>query len=129
MINIRLVRPDEIDEAKKFIRSIFPQAMVHVSDYDTILLAESKDRIVGFAHIVDDGERIIFQGLGVDKSMRGAGVGTMLVEHGLEMYDDCDRPIFLKVKVMNPAIDLYQRHGFFIQKFGTTHVLVKKPNN
>ncbi|MBN1170492.1 GNAT family N-acetyltransferase [Candidatus Micrarchaeota archaeon] len=129
MISIRLVRSGEIDEAKKFIRSIFPRAMIQINDDDTLLLAETKKKIVGFAHLLDDGEKIIFQGIGVHKSMRGAGVGTMLIEHSIEMFDESDRPIYLKVKVMNPAVDLYQRYGFFIQKFGTTYLLVRKPNN
>lgn len=128
MISIRILRPSEMDEAKEFIRSIFPDALVQITDDDTVLLAEDDERIVGFAHIIDDGEKLILQGLGVDKSMRGLGVGTMLIEHTLEMLGEMDRPIFLKVKVMNPAIDLYARYGFFIKKFGTTHVLVKKPN-
>jgi len=128
MISIRLVRPAELDDAKKFIRRIFPDAMVQVSDDDTLLLAESDQKIVGFAHIIDEGDRLVLQGLGVDKSMRGKGVGTMLMERTMEILSDSDRPIFLKVKVMNPAVDLYQRHGFFVKKFGTTHVLVKKPN-
>ncbi len=129
MINIRIVRPSEMDEAKNFIRTIFPDAMVQITDDDTVLLAEDDARIVGFAHIIDEGDRLIFQGLGVEKSMRGQGIGTMLIERTMEMLQDSERPIYLKVKVMNPAIDLYSRYGFFIKKFGTTHVLVKKPNS
>jgi len=128
MINIRMLRSSEMDLAKQFIRTIFPRAMVQITEDDTILLAEEGEKPVGFAHIIDDGERIILQGIGVEKSMRGQGVGTLLIEHTLEMLSEIERPIFLKVKVMNPAIDLYARHGFFIKKFGTTHVLVKKPN-
>ncbi len=128
MISIRIVPPSEMDDAKNFIRRIFPNAMVHITDDDTVLLAENGEKKVGFAHILDDGERIILQGIGVEESMRGQGVGTMLIEHTMDMLADIDRPIYLKVKVMNPAIDLYSRYGFFIKKFGTTHVLVKKPN-
>lgn len=123
-----MVSPAEIDEVKDFIRKIFPDAMVSISEDDTVLLAEDQDRIVGFSHVIDEGDRLILQGIGVDKSMRGKGVGTMLMEHTLEMLQDTELPIYLKVKVMNPAIDLYSRYGFFIKKFGTTHVLVKKPN-
>ncbi|MBU0527459.1 MAG: GNAT family N-acetyltransferase [Candidatus Micrarchaeota archaeon] len=128
MINIRMLRSSELDLAKQFIRTIFPRAMVQITDDDTILLAEEDEKLVGFAHIIDDGERVILQGIGVEKSMRGQGVGTLLIEHTMEMLSEIERPIFLKVKVMNPAIDLYARYGFFIKKFGTTHVLVKKPN-
>lgn len=128
MITIRMVGPGELDEAKDFIRSIFPQAMVQITDDDTVFIAEMHGRPVGFAHLIDDGEAILLQGIGVDKSVRGQGVGTILLEHVLGGLQDSDRPIFLKVKVMNPAIDLYQRYGFMLKKFGDVHVLVKKPN-
>jgi GNAT superfamily N-acetyltransferase len=118
-----------MDEVKNFIRKIFPHAMVSVTEEDTVLVAENDaDEIVGFAHIVDEGDKILFQGLGVIDTMRGRGIGTLLIEHVLELLSDSDQPIYLKVKVMNPAVDLYARYGFFIKKFGTTHVLVKKPN-
>ena len=129
MISIRLANESELDSVKKFIRSIFPNAMVNVTEEDTLLLAERETKMVGFAHIVEDEEKIILQGVGVEKSMRGQGVGTMLIEHALDLLTDTEKPIYLKVKVMNPAIDLYRRHGFFIKRFGTTNVLVKKPNN
>lgn len=129
MISVRIVPPSEMDDVKIFIRSIFPKAMISVSEEDTVLVAENDaEQIVGFAHVVDEGDKILFQGLGVQQSMRGRGIGTLLIEHVLELFEDADRPIFLKVKVMNPAVDLYARYGFFIKKFGTTHVLVKRPN-
>jgi GNAT superfamily N-acetyltransferase len=128
MICIRIIGPEELDEAKQFIRRIFPKAMVQVRDDDIILLAEDNDRIIGFSHFIDEGDRIILQGIGVEKSMRGRGVGTMLIEHTMEILEDSDLPVYLKAKAMNPAIDLYIRHGFFLKKFGITHVLVKKPH-
>ncbi|MCI0503405.1 GNAT family N-acetyltransferase [Candidatus Micrarchaeota archaeon] len=127
-ITVRTVRPSEIDTAKDFIRSVFPHAMVQVTEDDTLLLAEFDGKPVGFAHIVDDGDRIILQGIGVDKSMRGQGVGTILLEHILDTLADTDRPIYLKMKVMNPAVDLYARYGFMLKKFGDVNVLVKSPN-
>jgi len=128
-ITVRVVRPSEMDVAKSFIRSVFPDAMVQVTDDDTLLLAEFDGRMVGFAHIVDDGEKILLQGIGVDKSMRGQGVGTILLEHILDTLADTERPIFLKVKAMNSAIDLYSRYGFMLKKFGDVHVLVKRANS
>ncbi len=127
MINVRILRPSELDLAKSFIRSIFPHAMVQVSEDDTVLIAEEMGKPVGFAHLVDDGDRVLIQGIGVEKSMRGQGVGTLLLEHILDALGDSDRPIFLKVKATNPAIDLYSRYGFMLTKYGeSVHVLVKK---
>lgn len=129
MISIRLAKPSEFDDAKGFIRSIFPDAMVRINDDDTVLLADYEGRMVGFAHLIDDSERIIVQGLGVDESMRGQGVGTLLLEHLLDMIGDDFRPVYMKVKPMNPALDLYARYGFFLKKFGQAYVLVKKHNS
>ena len=128
MITIRMVGPSEMDGAKDFIRRIFPDAMVQVTDEDTVFLAEVGGKPVGFAHLVDDGDVVMLQGIGVEKSMRGQGVGTVLLEFVLEGLKDTDKPIYLKVKVMNPVIDLYSRYGFMLKRFGDIHVLVKKPN-
>lgn len=129
MIYVRLAEPAEFDDARGFIRRIFPAAFVHLQDEDTLLLAEFQGEKVGFAHIIDDGERMVLQGIGVDKSMRGRGVGTMLMEHVLDIVNEVERPVYLKAKVMSPAMDLYARYGFFMKKFGRTCTLVKKPNN
>ncbi|MEW6722007.1 MAG: GNAT family N-acetyltransferase [Candidatus Micrarchaeota archaeon] len=130
MIQVRTVRPSEMDVAKSFIRSIFPDAMVQITEDDTLFLAEEKGRMLGFAHVVDCGDHIILQGIGVDPSVRGQGVGTILLEHIMDALRDTDRPIYLKVKVTNPAIDLYARYGFMLKKFGQeAHVLVKKAEN
>ena len=127
-VTVRLARESEMDHAKTFIRSIFPKAMVRIDEDDMILLAEQHDQMVGFAHIVDKGDKIILQGIGVDPSVRGHGVGSLLLEHALDSLSDCDTPIFLKVKPLNPAIDLYGRYGFVLKRFSNVHVLVKKPN-
>ena len=129
MIRIRMLGPSELDDAKTFIRSIFPDAMVQITDVDLVFLAEVEGKPVGFAHVIDDGEAVLLQGIGVEKSMRGQGVGTVLLEYVLDGLRDTEKPIYLKVKVMNPAIDLYSRYGFMLKKFGDVHVLVKKPNS
>lgn len=128
MITIRAVKPAELDSAKDFIRAVFPDAMVQVCDEDILLLAEEDGKAIGFAHVIEFDDRVVLQGIGVDSSIRGHGIGTLLLEQVLTMFEDADRPIYLKVKVMNPAIDLYARYGFFLKKFGDAHVLVKKPN-
>ncbi len=129
MINIRIARPSEFDDTKELIQSIFPDAVVQINDEDTVLVAEDQGRIVGFAHMADCGERIIVKGLGVAESLRGHGVGTLLLECLFEIIKDDARPVYLKVKSINPVIELYGRYGFFLKKFGQTHVLVKKPHS
>jgi len=127
MVSVRTARPSEMDETKNLIRRIFPDAIVRIHDDDTLLLAEHLGKAVGFAHLVDEGDRLILQGIGVEESMRGYGVGSLLLERVLETQDET-RPVYLKVKAMNPAVDFYARHGFFVKKFGhDVHVLVRKP--
>jgi N-acetylglutamate synthase-like GNAT family acetyltransferase len=129
MITVRTANHSDMDQAKIFIRRIFPKAMVSISDDDIVLLARYKKKIVGFAHIVDDGDRVILHGIGVDDSMRGQGLGTLLLQQILATIDE-DIPILLKVKAMNPAVDLYARHGFFVKRFADdVLLLVKKPNS
>ncbi|MBU0590694.1 GNAT family N-acetyltransferase [Candidatus Micrarchaeota archaeon] len=129
MISIRALKPDEFDDATDFIQSIFPDAIIQFSDEDVVLLAEYQNSVVGFAHVVDDDERIIIRGIGVANSMRGKGVGTLLLDHLLAIIGDDTRPIYLKVRYTNPAIDLYLRYGFLLKKFGPISVLVRKQNN
>ena len=129
MINVRMATASDMDSVKDFIRDIFPDAMVQINDDDIVLLAEYTGDLVGFAHIIDEGDRAILQGIGVEDSVRSHGVGTMLLEHTLMAFEGM-KPIYLKVKAMNPAIDLYMRYGFMVKKFGErTHVLVKKPDS
>ena len=128
MISVREVQPSEMDGVKVLIRDIFPDAMVQITDNDIVLLAEYSGKAVGFAHMIDEGDRLILQGIGVHKSMRGYGVGTILMDRILATLNE-DRPVHLKVKALNPAIDLYARYGFFVRRFGQdVHVLVKRPN-
>ncbi len=130
MIQIRLIRPSEVDMAKSFIRSIFPDAMVQISEDDTVLIATETGRMIGFAHVIDEGDRVILQGIGVDKSARGQGVGSILLEHILDALKENQKPLYLKVKIMNPAIDLYSRYGFILKRYDeNVLVLVKRTEN
>ena len=128
MVTVRTATSSDLDGARGFIRKLFPKAMVSISEEDIIILAEYGRRIVGFAHVIDNGDRIILQGLGVDDDMRGQGVGTLLLQHILGAIDE-DVPVVLKVKAMNPAVELYARHGFFVKRSNDeTMTLVRRPN-
>lgn len=125
---VRLAEPHEMEDLLDFILDVFPDADVELGDEDRILIAEENGRLMGFAHIIELDDKIILQGLGVEETHRGHGVGSMLLETMCGIYDESDKPIYLKAKVDNPALDLYLRHGFFIKKFGNVHVLVRKRN-
>ncbi len=126
---VRMVRGDEIEEVLDLMQEIFPDANIDISDDDSVFIAEEDDHLLGFAHVIELGDRIILQGLGVEESYRGQGIGTSILEKILEVYGVTDKPIYLKTKSHNPAIDLYERHGFTIKRFGSVHVLVKRQNS
>ncbi len=128
MITVRTATDSDMDQAKGFIRKLFPRAVVSVADSDVVILAEFNRKIIGFAHVIDQGDRMILQGLGVDDGMRGQGVGTLLLTHILNTIDE-DIPVVLKVKSLNPAVELYSRHGFFVKRMNDrTLTLVRRPN-
>ena len=129
MIRIRKMRHSELERTDRFIRSIFPRSVVHIDASDTVLLAEEAGKPVGFVHLLEQEDRMVLRGLGVVKSMRGKGVGTMLMERALELLGRRGKPVYLKVKALNQAVNMYARYGFFVHKFGRSHVLVKKPNS
>jgi GNAT superfamily N-acetyltransferase len=129
MIRIRKMRHSELDRTRQLVRSIFPRSVVRMDSSDLVFLAEFSGRAVGFVHIVSHRGCMVLQGLGVRKSARSLGVGTLLMERALSALEGCGVPVYLKVKALNKAVNLYARHGFFLQKFGRAHVLVKKPNS
>ncbi len=130
MISIRRVNEKELDGVKKLISSIFPGAIIHIHDGDILLLAEHEGKAVGFAHLVDSNDKLLLKGLGVIPEMRNRGVGTLLLESVLDATCAYPFPLYLKVKSLNPAIELYARHGFSVKRFGEDSLLlVKQPEN
>ncbi len=129
MIRIRKMRRSELARTRIFIHTIFPRSVTRIDAADTVLLAEAGKTPVGFVHIKDERRRMLLCGMGVTASMRGMGVGTMLMEKALALMAASGKPVYLKVRAMNRAVNLYARYGFFVMKFGRAHVLVKKPNS
>ena len=80
-------------------------------DYDG---HEPTQRVVGFAvlrHVGDDGELLQ---IAVDKSVRGRGIGDMLMISVLDHVVECALDsLFLEVRKSNAAaVGLYKKHGF-----------------
>jgi len=124
----------ELDESELYrviplIKKIFPHACLDVGEDDLFFVATLKDEIVGFLHLVEREECFVLQGLGVDETHRRGGAGTALMEKVEQISEVTDKKIVLKVKSMNPAVNLYEKYGFIVRKFGTVHVLEKKRPN
>jgi len=130
MINVRVAEGHEIEMTKRLIQAIFPQAMISISDDDTLVLAEEDGKPLGFAHVIEYEDYVVFQGLGVHPKARGMGIGTLLMDHVMGLSESTYKPIFLRVKPTNPVINLYARFGFMLKKFrGHSLVLVNRANN
>lgn len=126
---IREVDDDEIDELVPLIKKIFPKASFDFEGDDLFYVATVKDELVGFMHLVERDDCFVLRGLGVDEEHRSMGVGTALMEKLEQISDSTNKKIFLKVKSMNPALKLYESHGFTIKRFGAVYTLEKKVHN
>jgi len=126
---IREIDDDEISEVVPLIKRIFPKATFDFGGDDLFFVATVKDEIVGFMHLVEKDECFLLRGLGVDEEHRGMGVGTALMDKLEQISDSTNKRILLKVKSLNPALHLYENHGFTVKKFGAVYTLEKKINN
>lgn len=76
--------------------------------------ADSKNNLVGFVNLLDEGESIFF-GIGVKPEYCGIGIGKQIISMAL---DECKRrypskPIILEVRSWNKrAIRCYESQGF-----------------
>jgi ribosomal protein S18 acetylase RimI-like enzyme len=127
--SIRILKPEEFEGALELITQIFPEADPEVCEDDTLLLAESSGLPIGFVHVIEDEEKIVLQGLGVEESIRGHGIGSALVERTIELFSNTDKPVYLKTQLSNPAMELYEKFGFRVKKFGMIHILERRREN
>ena len=128
MIDIRFANEFEIDETRSLITNLFPNSFISLNRSDLILIARKKGKIVGFLHAQNKGQKILLCGLGVSPKMRNLGIGSMLLDYFFWNLN-LTVPVFLKVKNLNPALNIYLKIGFFIKKYDDfAHVLVRKVN-
>lgn len=126
MIIVRPMVEGDAPQVSQLILNLFPKSQGEFGIRDRIWVAAQTDRIVGFARFSHKEDKLVLNGVGTIPEMREQGVGTMLLERALEEMQQETRPIYLKVKALNPAVNLYARFGFMLKKFGRTYVLVRK---
>ncbi len=129
MITIRVLEPEEIEDALDVIAAVFPDIDPDICEEDVVLLAEHRGRAVGFCHAVEEDRRVVLQGLGVEESARGQGIGTALMEKLIEVFSGSDKPMVLHTNLGNSAMELYHHYGFRIKQFGAIHLLERKCEN
>ncbi len=131
-ISIRLVRDEEFPEMIKLMYRVFPTASISIKSGDRIIVADREGKVVGFVHYACHGKRAVIKGFGVDGNTRGTGVGTTLINEVLQKFEGIGKPVYLKVRALNPALNIYARFGFFQAKedYGKRILtLVKKADN
>lgn len=111
----------------QLIQNIFPESEGHFLPSDRIWVAQHTVGLIGFIRFSQEKDKLLLNGLGILPEFRSQRVGTMLLECALEALQYSQLPIYLKVKSLNPVIDLYTNFGFTLKKFGKNHVLVRKP--
>jgi|GEM_PF-6556953 len=125
---VREMESEDTFEVFQLAHSLFPDSNISMKGYDLIFVAEDED-IVGFLHMGWIKGKVVIKGIGVREDHQGRGIATLLMEEVLSKIST-ESEIHLKVKCDNfSALRLYQKHGFFIKKFGSSLVMVKKQNS
>lgn len=128
-MRIRRATQEDVNNIVELAAVNFPNSHIFIRPEDEVLVAEINNCIVGFLHITRIKNNAVIKGLCVAPKFRRKGIGSALMKVALATLKK-ETGIHLKVKAGNAqAINLYEKHGFFLKKFGAVHILVrKKPN-
>lgn len=113
-INIRLLKDAEYPEMLRLMCRVFPNANIKITGGDRIIVADLHGQVVGFVHYAYCGSKAVIKGFGVEGNVRGIGIGTGLITQVLKKFEAVGKPVYLKVKTLNPAVSIYARLGFFL---------------
>ncbi len=120
---------EDLMEVAGLFLEIFPNSLMMIKEDDVYFIAEREEEAVGFGHVVEKEKYAMVKGLGVLESERGKGVGTKILEKMIKYCEEVGyEDIRLKVKVMNPAVKLYLKNGFYLKRIGTAYTLVRRKN-
>ena len=131
-INIRLLKQKEFPDMLKLVHKIFPNANVKIESRDSIIVAYKHNEVIGFVHYATYPDKAIIKGFGIEGNTRGIGIGTNLMRQTIDRFEKLGKPVFLKVKMLNPAVNVYSKLGFFLAKINEgkgIYTLVRKANN
>ncbi|MBI5223233.1 GNAT family N-acetyltransferase [Candidatus Micrarchaeota archaeon] len=129
---IRIIQANEgeLDKVKQLIFKIFPSSLVNILEGDIVLVAKQDKKTIGFLHISERESAFLIKGIGVDPTCRSKGIASMLLSEAINVIGDFEKPIYLKVKQENSAVQIYIKHGFFLKKQQEeTLILIRKQNN
>jgi N-acetylglutamate synthase-like GNAT family acetyltransferase len=124
---VRIATEDDYDEIARLIEELFPDKAMKTDKEDIYFVAEVNGAIAGFAHAVLTPRRVALQGIGVAENMRGAGIGTLLLDRVIAYCKEIGQPeICLRVKALNPAARMYAKKGFVVRRFGSVCSLTRR---
>lgn len=122
----------ELPNALLFAKKIFPSSRVSVLPGDAVFIVEGKGDILGLAHVQRIGNIFRLNGIGVEKGLRGRGIGSALLSSALAY---CKREgaarVVLEVRESNiAAARVYAKHGFVAARRRGENVLMRvaEPN-
>ncbi len=131
-ISIRLLKDEEYPDMLKLMYRVFPNSNIKIDHGDRIIIADMYGQIVGFVHYAYYGDKAVIKGFGVEGNVRGIGIGTGLIESVIKKFESVAKPVYLKVKDLNPANNIYARFGFVLARHNEAegiYLLVKRVNN
>lgn len=123
MTTVRDMRWQDLDQVAAIEAGVFPEdgwspatlwAELAGRPRRAYLVVEDAGRVRGYAGLDVAGDTADVMTVAVDPATRGAGLGTMLIDHLLQVARErgCAQ-VLLEVRGDNaPAIELYRRHGF-----------------
>lgn len=131
-INIRQLKNEEYPEMLKLMCRIFPNSNVKIGHGDRIIVADMHGQVIGFVHYAYYRNKPVIKGFGVEGNARGIGIGTNLIDQVIHRFEKIGKSVYLKVKILNPAVNVYAKFGFILSKTNEekgVYTLVRKVNN
>jgi GNAT superfamily N-acetyltransferase len=124
MIRVGKARKEDLVEIHKLLLSAFPNASARIGEGDEFFIARDPE-VVGFAHYVEDGKKIVLKGFAVSEGRRKQGVGGLILDALIAHANKAKKSVYLKTKAGNPALRLYTRKGFCFKRLkGETLTMV-----
>ena len=135
MISISTLNNEDIEELSRLAKMVWHECFINIISYDQIeymtdlflspeaikdniehayiyRIIKEDDTMIGFTASKPEEKKIFLSKLYLLDTYRGRGLGKMMVEDVINLYDKDE--IYLTVNKYNRAVDLYKHLGFEI---------------
>lgn len=100
------------------------QGFIAHFEIDKIQIIQFEAQDVGYIKLDKTKETWFLEGIYIAQKLRGRGLGSAVLQAVLQEAKAAQRVIKLQVFRINPALNLYTRLGFQIEKISATHVFM-----